>query len=147
MNNQWKISIKKDDNSHSERTITPFVFILDIAELQQCLIFSKQDILKWSLYIDFAILNIEIITFKSDPSTTTASSTDAITPEKTNDGSKDNVIAIIIGAVLGTFGLIIIITIIVCVMRRKTNHDNVTNHKHGNNYNRRYQTGNNSGNH
>ena len=107
----------------------------------------EQDILKWSLYIDFAILNIEIITFKSDPPTTTASSTEATTPEKTNDDSKDNVIAIIIGAVLGTFGLIIIITIIVCVMRRKTNHDNVTNQKHGNTYNRRYQTGNNSGNH
>ena len=32
-------------------------------------------------------------------------------------------------------------------MRRKTNHDNVTNQKHGNTYNRRYQTWNNYGNH
>ena len=42
MKKQWKISIKKDDNSHSERTIIPFVFILDIAELQHCLIFSNK---------------------------------------------------------------------------------------------------------
>jgi hypothetical protein len=45
---------------------------LDIAELQQ-------DILKWSLYIDFAILNIEIITFNSDSPTTATTEQQTIT--------------------------------------------------------------------
>jgi hypothetical protein len=55
----------------------------------------EQDILKWSLYIDFAILNIEIITFNSDTTTTET------TTMKASDGSKDFEINIIIGTVLG----------------------------------------------
>jgi hypothetical protein len=61
----------------------------------------EQDILKWSLYIDFAILNIEIITFNSDTTTET-------TTMKASDGSKDFEINIIIGTVLGACLLIVI---------------------------------------
>ena len=63
----------------------------------------EQDILKWSLYIDFAILNIEIIIFNSDKTTTTETTT-----METNDGSKDFEINIIIGTVLGACVLIVI---------------------------------------
>ena len=86
-------------------------------------------------------MTIKIITFNSDPTTTATTEqqtiTNATTEQQTitnetttmgtNDGSKDNVIQMIIGAVSGTFGLIIIITIIVYVMRRKTNDGNATN--------------------
>ena len=74
-----------------KRTIIPFVFIFGHCRITTMLNIFEQDILKWSLYIDFSILNIEIITFNSDLSTTTAPTTDATTTMKTNDVSKVNV--------------------------------------------------------
>jgi hypothetical protein len=115
---------------------------LDIAELQQ-------DILKWSLYIDFAILNIEI-TFNSDSPTTATTEqqtitnatteqqtitnatteqqtiTNATTTMGTNDISKDTEIKIYIGTGTGLGGLggISSIVIIIFIKRRKKNTNN-----------------------
>ena len=105
---------------------------MDIAELQQ-------DILKWSLYIDFAILNIEI-TFNSDSPTTATTEqqtitnatteqqtiTNATTTMGTNDISKDTEIKIYIGTGTGLGGLggISSIVIIIFIKRRKKNTNN-----------------------
>ena len=65
-----------------------------------------------------AILNIAIITFNSGPTTTAEqqTTTDETTTMKTNDGSKDNEIAIIIGTVSGACALIVIIRLISIVL-------------------------------
>ena len=86
-----------------KRTIIPFVFIFGHCRITTMLNIFEQDILKWSLYIDFAILNIEIITFNSDTTTTTETTT-----MKASDGSKDFEINIIIGTVLAACVLIVI---------------------------------------
>ena len=107
---------------------------LDIPELQKMLNIFEQDILKWSLYIDFSILNIEIITFNSDPSTTTEPRTDATTPVNTNNGSKDNWKDKVIGFGIPALIVIIIIIIIIIyfVIKRGNKHDNVKTPKHDN---------------
>jgi hypothetical protein len=107
-----------------KRTIIPFVLIFGHCRITTMLNIFEQDILKWSLYIDFAILNIEIITFNSDPTTAATTEQQTITNETTtmgtNDDSKYSAIKIIIGvAGLATGVLIVIITIIVCVRRRR----------------------------
>ena len=87
---------------------------------------------------DFAILNIEIITFNSGPTTTaeqqtttdettmtdttthetttTDTTTDETTTRETNDGSKDNLITIIIGPILVVCVLIGIIIVVIMVL-------------------------------
>jgi hypothetical protein len=99
----------------------------------------------------FAILNIEIITFNSGPTTTaeqqtttdetitTDTSTDETTTTdtttmETNNGSKVNGIAIIIGPILGVCVLIgmIIPIIIVLVKRRGNKRDYVNTTKQAN---------------
>lgn len=114
-----------------KRTIIPFVFIFGHCRITTMLNIFQQDILKWSLYIDFAILNIEIITFNSDPTVTTEqqtttheTTTDETTTMKTNNGSKYSWRTIIIGAVLGTCvlsGIIIILIVLVIKQRNKRN--------------------------
>ena len=100
-----------------KRTIIPFVFIFGHCRITTMLNIFEQDILQWFLYIDFAILNIEIITFNSDPTTTATTEqqtiTNATTEQQTitmgtNDGSKDFKINLIIGTVLGACVLIVI---------------------------------------
>ena len=95
---------------------------------------------------NFAILNIEIITFNSGPTTTaeqqtttdetttTDKTTDETTTMETNNGSKDNVIAIIIGTILGACVLtgMMIIIIIVLVKRRGNKRDYVNTTKQAN---------------
>ena len=105
---------------------------LDIAELQQ-------DILKLSLYIDFAILNIEIITFNSDSPTTATTEQQTITNTTTEQQTITNPtttmgtnVIIVIGTGLGGTSSIVMIMII---KRRKTNTENSQD-----------RTGNNSGN-
>ena len=107
-----------------------------------------KDILKWSLYIDFAILNIEIITFNSDSPTTATTEqqtitnatteqktiTKATTTMETNDDSKDTVITIYVGTGTGLGGISSIV-IIMIIKRRKKNAKNSQD-----------RTGNNSGN-
>ena len=83
-----------------KRTIIPFVFSFGHCRITTMLNIFEQDILQWSLYIDFAI---EIITFNSDTTTTTETTT-----MKASDGSKDFEINIIIGTVLAACVLIVI---------------------------------------
>lgn len=85
-------------------------------------------------YFNFAILNMEIITFNSGPTTTAEqqtttheittddSTTDETTTMETNDGSTDNLITIIIGTLLGGCVLIGIIIIIIIVLVKKRCH-------------------------
>jgi hypothetical protein len=105
---------------------------------------------------NFAILSIEIIAFNSgltttaeqqtttdettttdtttDETTTTDTTTDEKTTMETNNGSNDNVKAIIIGTILGACVLIgmIIIIIIVLVKRRGNKRDYVNTTKQAN---------------
>ena len=105
---------------------------------------------------NFTILNIEIITFNSGPTTTaeqqtttdettttdttthetttTDTTTDETTTMETNDGSKDNVIATMIATVLAVCVLIgiIMIIIIVLVKRRGNKRDYVNTTKQAN---------------